>query len=71
MEKCSSVPNLKKKSQNETNNYLGISVLIPVAKIFDKVFASHITIHLNIYNILNSGKHGFRTATQTALHKLL
>ena len=56
-----------------SNNYRGISVLIPVAKIFERILASQITIYLNINNIQYSGQHGFRTShsCETALHELL
>ena len=66
-------PIFKKGDRNETNNYRGISVTIPVAKIFEKILASQITIYLNINNILYSGQRGFRTShsCETALHELL
>ena len=45
----------------------------PVAKLFEKILATQITIYLNINNILFSGQHGFRSAhsCETALHELL
>ena len=66
-------PIFKKGERNETKNYRGISVLIPVAKIFENILASQITIYLNINNILYSGQRGFRTShsCETALHELL
>jgi retron-type reverse transcriptase len=55
------------------NNYRGISVLPPIAKIFEKILAMQITIYLNLNNILFSGQHGFRNghSCETALHELI
>ena len=55
------------------NNYRGISVLPPIAKIFEKILAMQITIYLKLNNILFSGQHGFRNghSCETALHKQL
>ena len=58
---------------DDVNNYRGISVLPPVAKIFEKLLATQIIIFLNINKILFNGQHGFRSghSCETALHELL
>jgi len=63
----------KKLSLFDLNNYRGISVLPPVAKIFEKILASQITIYMNMNKMLFSGQHGFRSghSCETALHELL
>ena len=45
----------------------------PIAKLFEKILASQITIYLNLNNILFSGQHGFRNghSCETALHELI
>jgi hypothetical protein len=59
--------------KSDFNNYRGISVLPPIAKLFEKILASQITIYLNLNNILFSGQHGFRNghSCETALHELI
>jgi hypothetical protein len=55
------------------NNYRGISVLPPIAKIFEKILATQISIYLSLNNILFAGQHGFRNghSCETALHELI
>jgi hypothetical protein len=62
-----------KGPKSDFNNYRGISVLPPIAKIFEKILAKQITIYLSINNILFKGQHGFRNghSCETALHELL
>ena len=62
-----------KGDKSDFNNYRGISVLPPIAKIFEKILAMQISIFLNIKNILFSGQHGFRNghSCETALHELI
>jgi len=59
--------------KTDLNNYRGISVLPPIAKIFEKILAMQITIYLKLNNILFSGQHGFRNghSCETALHELI
>jgi hypothetical protein len=59
--------------KSDVNNYRGISVLPPIAKIFEKILAMQISIYLNLNNILFSGQHGFRNghSCETALHELI
>ena len=66
-------PIFKKGQTDEINNYRGISVLPPLAKIFEKILATQIIIYLNINKILFCGQHGFRAdhSCETALHELL
>jgi hypothetical protein len=47
--------------KTDVNSYRGISVLPPVAKLFEKVLAEQIVHYLNIHSILNTRQHGFRT----------
>ena len=58
---------------DDFNNYRGISVLPPIAKIFEKLLAHQITIYLKLNNILFAGQHGFRNdhSCETALHELI
>ena len=73
--KCAIVtPLFKNKGDNDdVNNYRGISVLPPIAKIFEKILAAQITIYLKMNNILFNGQHGFRSghSCETALHELI
>jgi hypothetical protein len=67
-------PLYKNKGQtNDFNNYRGNSILPPIAKIFEKILASEISIYLSLNNILFSGQHGFRNghSCETALHELI
>ncbi len=62
-----------KGKKDDMNNYRGISVLPPIAKIFEKILATQMTIYLNTNQILFKGQHGFRSnhSCETALHELL
>jgi hypothetical protein len=62
-----------KGDKSDLNNYRGISILPPVAKILEKIMASQIIIYLNFNNILFSGQHGFRSShsCESALHELI
>ena len=68
-------PLYKNKSADisDTNNYRGISVLPPIAKVFEKILASQIVDYLNYNQILFSGQHGFRNghSCETALHEVI
>jgi hypothetical protein len=67
-------PIFKNKGSNEElNNYHGISVILPIAKIFEKILSSQIIKYLNEYKILYSGQHGFRSehSCETAIHEIL
>ena len=59
--------------ESDLNSYRGISVLPPIAKIFEKILAKQISIYLNLNNILYNGQHGFRSghSCETALHELI
>jgi len=62
-----------KGDKADFNNYRGISVLPPIAKIFEKILAMQIMIYLNLNGILFEGQHGFRNghSCETALHELI
>ena len=68
-------PLYKQKSTDKSNknNYRGISVLSLIAKLFEKILVTQITIFLNVNKILFKGQHGFRSdhSCETALHELL
>ena len=59
--------------KTDVNSYRGISVLPPVAKLFEKVLAEQIVCYLNTHSILSTGQHGFRAghSCETALHQLV
>ena len=63
----------KKGNEDDLNNYRGISVISPLAKIFEKILASQIIEYINEYNILTADQHGFRSnhSCETALHELI
>jgi hypothetical protein len=62
-----------KGDKNDINNYRGISVLPPIAKIFEKLLAAQIIYYLEINNLLFVGQHGFRAghSCETALHEII
>ena len=62
-----------KGASTDLNSYRGISVLPPIAKLFEKILATQIIIYINLHQILFKGQHGFRNAhsCETALHELL
>ena len=66
-------PLLKGGNASDVNNYRGISVLPPLAKVFEKLLASQILIYLNINKILFNGQHGFRPghSCESALHEMI
>ena len=61
-----------KGARNDLNNYRGLSVLPPVAKVFEKIIASQIIVYISVNNILFFNQHGFRKhfSCETALHEL-
>lgn len=73
--KCAIVtPIYKQKGLIEdVNNYRGISVISPVAKLFEKILAMQIIDYLNKEKIIFNGQHGFRNnhSCETALHELI
>ena len=63
----------RKGDLNDFNGYLGISVLPPIAKNFEKKLAVQNQIFLNTNRILFSGQHGLRSdhSCETTLHELI
>ena len=63
----------QKGSIEDLNNFRGISVISPIAKLFEKILASQIVEYINKERILFNGQHGFRRnhSCETALHELL
>ncbi len=67
-------PLFKNKGKTtDLNNYRGISVLSPMAKIFEKVLAIQITRYFDKNGLFSSHQHGFRKghSCETALHELI
>lgn len=67
-------PLFKNKGDAEdVNNYRGISVIPPIAKVFEKLIATQIIEHLEKNGILTNDQHGFRSAhsCETALHQII
>ena len=67
-------PLYKNKGSNEEfTNYRGISVLSPVAKIFEKILAKQIINYINDSDLLFEDQHGFRNShsCETALHRII
>ena len=57
----------------DLNSFRGISVLPPIAKLFEKIIHQQILIYFNLNNLLHKPQHGFRTgfSCETALHELV
>ena len=57
----------------DVNNYRGISVVPPLAKIFEKLLAARLKSYFETNNLLFHGQHGFRSAhsCETAIHEIV
>ena len=67
-------PLFKKKGSNEDlNNYRGISILPPVAKLFEKLVHNQILDYFNSKNLISNDQHGFRAnhSCESALHEIV
>jgi hypothetical protein len=51
----------KKGDRSNCDNYRGISVLSPFAKIFERILAANITSHFIENNLFSEAQHGFRS----------
>ena len=62
-----------KGDKTDMNNYRAISVLSPIAKIFEKLLAKQISFYFENNKIFFRGQHGFRSgySCQTALHEFI
>jgi len=62
-----------KGDTSDVNNYRGISVLSPLAKIFDKLLATRLRAYFNQNTLLFAVQHGFRSShsCETALHEIV
>ena len=73
--KCAIVKPLYKNkgNKNDLNSYRGISMLPPVAKIFEKVCSKQILNHFINNNLFTSAQHGFRKShsCEPAIHELV
>ena len=63
----------RKGTANDMNNYRGISVLPPIAKLFEKLLHKQITVYLSENNILSNDQHGFRSnhGCESSLHEII
>ena len=59
--------------KHDLNNYRGISVIPPIAKLFEKIISKQITAHFENSNLFFDGQHGFRSghSCETALHEII
>jgi hypothetical protein len=67
------VPLYKNKGDSsDLNNFRGISILPPIAKIFERVLAAQIGYYFESNNLFFNGQHGFRRghSCETALHEI-
>ena len=73
--KCAVVTPLYKNKgdKGDINNYRGISVLPPIAKLFEKVLAEQINIYFVQNKLFYNCQHGFRAnfSCETALHEVI
>ena len=62
-----------KGASTDLNNYMGISVLSPIAKVFEKILAFQIANYFEVHNFFTPNQHGFRKihSCESALHELL
>ena len=66
-------PLFKKGAKDSCDNYRGISVLSPIAKIFERILYNNIIKYFNSNNLFTANQHGFRTnhSCETALHSII
>lgn len=68
------IPLYKNKGDNmDLNNYRGISILPPKAKVFERIIAKQITNYFITNELFYKGQHGFRKnhSCETAVHELM
>ena len=67
------IPLFKKGSSFDMNNYRGISVLPPLAKLMEKLLAIQIKDYFEVNKLFYVGQHGFRKgfSCESALHELV
>ena len=58
---------------NDCDNYRGISLLSPIAKIFEMILASQIEQYFELNELFHPSQHGFRKnySCETALHEII
>ena len=72
--KCAiAFPLFKKGDRSLCDNYRGISVLSPFAKILERLLSKQITDYFDANQIFSRAQHGFRKnhSCETALHTIL
>jgi hypothetical protein len=62
-----------KGDRSDLNNYRGISVLAPIAKLFEKCIAAQIFDYFESNKLFFVGQHGFRKnfSCETAMHEII
>ena len=62
-----------KGAVDDRDNYRGISVLPPIAKVFERIVANQITCYFENNSLFSDVQHGFRTnhSCETALQSIL
>ena len=62
-----------KGSAEDMNNYRGISILPPIAKLFEKILAEQLKIYFEINKLFFHSQHGFRSnhSCESALHEII
>ena len=62
-----------KGQQDDMNSYRAISILPPVAKIFEKVIQYQVLHYFNSNNLFHKSQHGFREgySCESAIHELI
>jgi hypothetical protein len=62
-----------KGDKSDPNNYRAISILPPIAKLFEKVIAKQITAYFEVNKIFAEDQHGFRRthSCESALHSII
>ena len=65
--------NKNKGLHSGMNSYRGISILPPIAKIFEKILTEHIRIFIEVNKLFSASQHGFSQAhsCETALHEIV
>ena len=68
------LPLFKNKGKSDDcNNYRGISLLSPIAKIFETILAEQVSFYFESNNLFHPSQHGFRKnySCESALHEII
>ena len=63
----------KKTNKQKCDNYRGINVLVPIAKVFESILTNQLERYFYLNNFISQNQHGFRRgfSCETALNELL